>query len=66
MNKGYYINEAKCSKEVFDNYMDLLHESKQLKEVIEELNELLSDEFIEVLDKETIIQILDKVKEVKQ
>lgn len=33
------------------------------KEVIEELNELLSDEFIEVLDKETIIQILDKAKE---
>lgn len=76
MNKGYYINEAKCSKEVFDNYMDLLHENKQLKEVIDEVREHIESNmrYVEnddgayelILDRydiRDILEILYKAKE---
>lgn len=41
----------------------LKYQVKKQKEVIDELNDLLSDEFLEVIDRDTLLDILKEVSE---
>ena len=41
----------------------ILKENKKQKEVIDKLNDLLSDEFLEVIDRDTLLDILKEVSE---
>lgn len=51
----------------FDECAKLLNETEQQvkkqKEVIDKLNDLLSDEFLEVIDRDTLLDILKEVPE---
>lgn len=42
---------------------ELLKENKKQKEVIDKLNDLLSDEFLEVIGRDTLLDILKEVQE---
>lgn len=42
---------------------ELEQQVKKQKEVIDKLNDLLSDEFLEVIDRDTLLDILNEVSE---
>lgn len=44
-----------------DMVLELQEENKKQKEVIDKLNDLLSDEFLEVIDRDTLLDILNEV-----
>ena len=44
-----------------DIVLELQEENKKQKEVIDKLNDLLSDEFLEVIDRDTLLDILNEV-----
>ena len=46
-----------------DIFIDLQNKVKKQKEVINKLNDLLSDEFLEVIDRNTLLDILKEVSE---
>ena len=49
--------ESKLSNEIIKNE-HLEQQCKKQKEVIDKLNDLLSDEFLEVIDRDTLLDIL--------
>jgi len=52
--------ESKLSNEIIKNE-HLEQQCKKQKEVIDKLNDLLSDEFLEVIDRDTLLDILKEV-----
>jgi hypothetical protein len=54
--------ESKLSNEIIKNE-HLEQQCKKQKEVIDKLNDLLSDEFLEVIDRDTLLDILKEVSE---
>lgn len=48
--------------DVVDYINELEQQCKKQKEVIDKLNDLLSDEFLEVIDRDTLLDILNEVK----
>ncbi len=44
-----------------DIVLELQEENKKAKKVIDKLNDLLSDEFLEVIDRDTLLDILKEV-----
>jgi hypothetical protein len=48
---------------LLDYIANLEQQCKKQKEVIDELNDLLSDEFLEVIDRDTLLDILKEVSE---
>lgn len=46
-----------------DIVLELQEENKKAKKVIDKLNDLLSDEFLEVIDRDTLLDILKEVSE---
>lgn len=46
-----------------DIVLELQEENKKAKKVIDKLNDLLSDEFLEVIDRDTLLDILNEVSE---
>ncbi len=71
LSKGNYIDEnakAKfemlCHLEDFKvQYWELKKQVKKQKEVIDKINDLLSDEFLEVIGRDTLLEILKEVSE---
>lgn len=71
LSKGNYIDEnakAKfemlCHLEDFEvQYWELKKQVKKQKEVIDKINDLLSDEFLEVIGRDTLLEILKEVSE---
>ena len=68
IDKGYCCdcNELNC----IDNFphtkithaiRELQQQCKKQKEIIDKLNDLLSDEFLEVIDRDTLLDILNEV-----
>jgi hypothetical protein len=54
-----------CNDETKDimNYInDLEHQVKKQKEIIDKVKDLLSDEFLEVIDRDILLQILEEEK----
>lgn len=49
--------------DLMTKYMFLEQQCKKQKEIIDKLNDLLSDEFLEVIDKDTLLDILKEVLE---
>lgn len=49
--------------DLITKYMFLEQQCKKQKEVIDKLNDLLSDEFLEVIDRDTLLDILKEVSE---
>ena len=47
--------------DLITKYMFLEQQCKKQKEVINKLNDLLSDEFLEVIDRDTLLDILNEV-----
>lgn len=47
--------------DLITKYMFLEQQCKKQKEVIDKLNDLLSDEFLEVIDRDTLLDILKEV-----
>ena len=64
-NNTLWTTEEKMIQELYDNYLYLLIKYKEQKEVIDKLNDLLSDEFLEVIDRDILLQILED-KEVSE
>lgn len=48
---------------VHNKIVNLEQQVKKQKEVIDKLNDLLSDEFLEVIDRDTLLDILKEVSE---
>lgn len=49
--------------EVYEQLIEQLQqENKKAKKVIDKLNDLLSDEFLEVIDRDTLLDILKEVE----
>lgn len=48
---------------VHNKIFNLEQQCKKQKEVIDKLNDLLSDEFLEVIDRDTLLDILKEVSE---
>lgn len=60
------LDDLKSAIDRFDkvpDYGELLRENKKQKEVIDKLNDLLSDEFLEVIGRDTLLDILKEVSE---
>lgn len=60
------VDDLKSAIDRFDkvpDYGELLRENKKQKEVIDKLNDLLSDEFLEVIGRDTLLDILKEVSE---
>ena len=55
--------EKKALKSLLRYNDNLEHQCKKQKEVIDKLNDLLSDEFLEVIDRDTLLDILKEVSE---
>lgn len=62
--------DNKIDKNILEANIKLVDENKQLqqqrkkqKEVIDKLNDLLSDEFLEVIDRDILLDILKEVSE---
>lgn len=53
------LNESQ--EDLITKYMFLEQQCKKQKEVIDKLNDLLSDEFLEVIDRDTLLDILKEV-----
>lgn len=51
------------SQSIQDYIEHLEQQCKKQKEVIDKLNDLLSDEFLEVIDRDTLLDILKEVSE---
>lgn len=49
--------------DLITKYMFLEQQVKKQKEVIDKLNDLLSDEFLEVIGRDTLLDILKEVQE---
>lgn len=47
--------------DLITKYMFLEQQCKKQKEIIDKLNDLLSDEFLEVIDRDTLLDILKEV-----
>ena len=48
---------------LLEHIWNLEQQCKKQKEVIDKLNDLLSDEFLEVIDRDTLLDILKEVSE---
>ena len=55
--------EKKALKSLLRYNDNLERQCKKQKEVIDKLNDLLSDEFLEVIDRDTLLDILKEVSE---
>lgn len=55
--------EKKALKSLLRYNDNLEQQCKKQKEVIDKLNDLLSDEFLEVIDRDTLLDILKEVSE---
>lgn len=63
---NYYqaIETIRIARQSIQNYIVQLEQQvKKQKEVIDKLNDLLSDEFLEVIDRDTLLDILKEVSE---
>lgn len=63
-NDKYYSEELEDNFIFIQSYINYIeHQCKKQKEVIDKLNDLLSDEFLEVIDRDTLLDILKEVSE---
>lgn len=61
---NYYqtVETIRIASQSIQNYIEQLEQQcKKQKEVIDKLNDLLSDEFLEVIDRDTLLDILKEV-----
>ena len=58
---GDNLNEKELN-DVVDYINELEQQCKKQKEVIDKLNDLLSDEFLEIISSETLLDILNEGK----
>ena len=56
----HYLIPKDVFKELFNEMINWKEESQRQKEVIDKVKDLLSDEFLEVIDRDILLQILDK------
>lgn len=55
----HYLIPKDEFKELFNEMINWKEESQKQKEVIDKLNDLLSDEFLEVIGRDTLLDILN-------
>ena len=61
-NDKYYSEELEDNFIFIQSYINYIeYQCKKQKEVIDKLNDLLSDEFLEVIDRDTLLDILKEV-----
>ena len=63
---NYYqtVETIRIASQSIQDYIEQLEQQcKKQKEVIDKLNDLLSDEFLEVIDRDTLLDILKEVSE---
>lgn len=63
---NYYqtVKTIRIASQSIQDYIEHLEQQcKKQKEVIDKLNDLLSDEFLEVIDRDTLLDILKEVSE---
>ena len=56
----HYLIPKDVFKELFNEMINWKEESQRQKEVIDKVKDLLSDEFLEVIDRDILLQILEK------
>ena len=59
----HYLIPKDVFKELFNEMVNWKEESQKQKEVIDKLNDLLSDEFLEVIGRDTLLDIFKEVSE---
>ena len=59
----HYLIPKNEFKELFNEMINWKEESQKQKEVIDKLNDLLSDEFLEVIGRDILLDILKEVSE---
>ena len=58
----HYLIPKDVFTELFNEMINWKKESQKQKEVIDKLNDLLSDEFLEVIGRDTLLDILNEGK----
>lgn len=61
-NSIYCAMHRRFPKNLDGTFVQLQEENRKYKEVIEKLNDLLSDEFLEVIDRDTLLDILKNIR----
>ena len=62
-NSNHYLIPKDVFMELFNEMINWKEESQKQKEVIDKLNDLLSDEFLEVIGRDILLEILKEVSE---
>ena len=62
-SSDHYLIPKDEFKELFNEMINWKEESQKQKEVIDKLNDLLSDEFLEVIGRDILLDILKEVSE---